>query len=185
MSPDFDFSHSANWRTIAVTNCTINSTYPSTWVGGIIAWASLEENQRPPANMATSLFRFLWPSIARQPAIISTSIPTKLPSIRTFATTPSPNATLNQVLRVRSLSPSHSTYHIPRNISIHDSLPPSTPTYPIPSPNGKDLTNQSSRTKLNHQTPPCLRNAVNPSAPATPSPPLYPTCSARSRRACA
>ncbi|KAI2613800.1 ribosomal protein S12 [Hypoxylon fragiforme] len=70
--------------------------------------------------MATSLFRFLWPSIARQPAIISTSIPTKLPSIRTFATTPSPNATLNQVLRRarHAVSPALSDMQCPQQKGV-------------------------------------------------------------------
>ncbi|KAI1073770.1 ribosomal protein S12 [Whalleya microplaca] len=46
--------------------------------------------------MAAPIFRYLWPSLARRPAI-----PTALPQlpVRAFSTTPAPQATLNQVLR--------------------------------------------------------------------------------------
>ncbi|KAI0890182.1 ribosomal protein S12 [Annulohypoxylon maeteangense] len=47
--------------------------------------------------MAAPIFRSLWYSLARQPTTISTPL-SRLP-LRPFSTTPSPNATLNQVLR--------------------------------------------------------------------------------------
>ncbi|KAI8632133.1 ribosomal protein S12 [Xylariaceae sp. FL1651] len=49
--------------------------------------------------MAAPILRYLWPSLARRPAMtISTTLSSQLTS-RAFSTTPAPNATLNQVLR--------------------------------------------------------------------------------------
>lgn len=70
-------------------------------------WNSSTRLPIPPEfnTMAAPMLRHLWPSLARRPAIPSTmfKIPLATPlSSRTFSTTPAPNATLNQVLRVRS-----------------------------------------------------------------------------------
>ncbi|RYP65734.1 hypothetical protein DL769_006228 [Monosporascus sp. CRB-8-3] len=47
--------------------------------------------------MAAPLLRSLWPSLTRRPATTTTAL-ARLPT-RSFSTTPSPQATLNQVLR--------------------------------------------------------------------------------------
>lgn len=130
----------------------------------------------PHQNMAAPILRYLMPSLARRPAMPSIAAKATVPVIpRSFSTTPSPQATLNQVLKVR--------LHVHRPLAPHYTCQNAHADTPLPHRNAALVSARATPSPLPWPTP-CVRNRKASASRSESHGPRSPTQASEKRRVC-